>query len=500
MITKYTKKRRAISPVLSVLLMIVVAVAGALVTYAWSMGYLDLTTARAGRAIQIQSVALDTSRQFLTIYVQNVGQGAVNLDSTGETIVYLNGALQPTGALADGVLEEGETIPLTIDLGTPLPSNQDVKIKVAGLQGTAIQTTVYPDTTTSGSGTPVTKYRKQITIGTVTGGSHSDFPVMITVSGDTDIGGSTGGSGGSTDGDHIFFTLDDGTTKLDHEVENFSVSGGAASMVAWVRVPSLTSGTIIYLHYGSEVSGGQENPAGVWNSNYRGVWHLSETGTGLVNEYEDSTQNNNDGQGGGGTTNRVPSKVNGKIGYAQDFEGTDSTPDFINVGSSSSLSITGSITIEAWVWVESWEYEYWHMIVARQYGTSFGDGYLLCLRDGGTGYIMVGSNNANRGTVSTGSWYHLVGVASGSTRRLYLNGVGGTTGSGVTWSLDANPVLIGAGENGAPGTFPIEQFDGKIDEVRISNTVRSSDWVITEYNNQNNPSSFYTLGIEESVT
>jgi flagellin-like protein len=33
MITKYTKKRRAISPVLSVLLMIVVAVAGALVTY-----------------------------------------------------------------------------------------------------------------------------------------------------------------------------------------------------------------------------------------------------------------------------------------------------------------------------------------------------------------------------------------------------------------------------------------------------------------------------------
>ena len=67
MITKYTKKRRAISPVLSVLLMIVVAVAGALVTYAWSMGYLDLTTARAGRAIQIQSVALDTSRQFLTI-------------------------------------------------------------------------------------------------------------------------------------------------------------------------------------------------------------------------------------------------------------------------------------------------------------------------------------------------------------------------------------------------------------------------------------------------
>jgi hypothetical protein len=33
-----------------------------------------------------------------------------------------------------------------------------------------------------------------------------------------------------------------------------------------------------------------------------------------------------------------------------------------------------------------------------------------------------------------------------------------------------------------------------MDEVRISNTVRPSGWITTEYNNQVSPSTFYTLG------
>jgi hypothetical protein len=259
----------------------------------------------------------------------------------------------------------------------------------------------------------------------------------------------------------------------------------------------LTSGTVIFLHYGSDVSGGHQNPTGVWDSNYKAVWHMGESGSGAVGEYEDSSLNGNDGQGGGGTANRVPSQTSGRIGYAQDFEGTNTNPDYIDVGSDSSLDISGSMTIEAWVRVESWQYEYWHMIVARQLGTGFGDGYLLGVNDGGTAYMIVGSNSAYRGGITTATWYHIVGVASGSTRRVYINGVGGSTGGGVTWSLDNNPVLIGSGENSAPGTFPTEQFDGKIDEVRISNTVRSSDWIRTEYNNVNNPG--LISGPEEEV-
>ena len=42
-----------------------------------------------------------------------------------------------------------------------------------------------------------------------------------------------------------------------------------------------------------------------------------------------------------------------------------------------------------------------------------------------------------------------------------------------------------------------EYLDGIIDEVRISNIARSYDWILTEYANQNEPSSFYSIG--ESV-
>ena len=50
------RKAKAISPILAVLMMIVVAVAAGLVTYAWVMGYLSFTTDKAGRGIQIQSL------------------------------------------------------------------------------------------------------------------------------------------------------------------------------------------------------------------------------------------------------------------------------------------------------------------------------------------------------------------------------------------------------------------------------------------------------------
>jgi hypothetical protein len=37
---------------------------------------------------------------------------------------------------------------------------------------------------------------------------------------------------------------------------------------------------------------------------------------------------------------------------------------------------------------------------------------------------------------------------------------------------------------------------GLLDEVRISKTARSAGWIATEYNNQSNPSSFYTVAAQ----
>ena len=76
----YRKIRRnvkAISPIISTLLLIAIAVVASLVAYAWVMGYIGFQTAKTGQAVQIQSVS--DRATVLTVYVQNTGQGTHKL-------------------------------------------------------------------------------------------------------------------------------------------------------------------------------------------------------------------------------------------------------------------------------------------------------------------------------------------------------------------------------------------------------------------------------------
>jgi FlaG/FlaF family flagellin (archaellin) len=150
-LSKLRKDIRAISPVLAVLMMIVIAVAGSLVTYAWVMGYLSFTTAKAGRAIQIQSVA--NSGDDLVVYVQNVGEGTVELDPTGLAIVYVNGGLSPVSAMdpADGLLLQGNTATLTI-AGAAAGPGERTRVKVVSMGGTFTEAASYPGESTGGGG------------------------------------------------------------------------------------------------------------------------------------------------------------------------------------------------------------------------------------------------------------------------------------------------------------------------------------------------------------
>jgi hypothetical protein len=66
----------------------------------------------------------------------------------------------------------------------------------------------------------------------------------------------------------------------------------------------------------------------------------------------------------------------------------------------------------------------------------------------------------------------------------------------TTSSINTNPTVkvLSLGRSGGSGNY----FDGDVDEIRIRSTVSSSDWVSTEYTNQNSPSTFYTVGSEEA--
>jgi hypothetical protein len=133
-------------------MMIVIAVAGSLVTYAWVMGYLSFTTQKAGRAIQIQSIANHENGVDLVVYVQNVGEGTVSLDGTGAALIYVNGGLRPcTIDPADGLLAEGSTATIVV-AGAAGGPGEKVVVRVVALDGTFMEAETYPGESTGGGG------------------------------------------------------------------------------------------------------------------------------------------------------------------------------------------------------------------------------------------------------------------------------------------------------------------------------------------------------------
>lgn len=138
---------RAISPVLAVLMMIAVAIAGSLVVYAWIMGYIDLSTVRSGQAIQIQSVANDNTDTDLLVFVQNVGEGVAQLDE--DDCLYVNGQLVPcviTGVTVSdkmATLNQGETATLRYAEGAAIPGTK-MRVKVVTLLGATAEKSSYP--------------------------------------------------------------------------------------------------------------------------------------------------------------------------------------------------------------------------------------------------------------------------------------------------------------------------------------------------------------------
>ena len=116
--------------------MIAIAVVASLVVYAWVTGYIGNTTGNAGKAIQIQSFASQGGN--LVIYVQNVGQGDVELDK--DQSVYVNSNLVSFTAETQRIpLPVGQTVALLTN--APYTAGTKVNIKVTTTDGTFMTAT-----------------------------------------------------------------------------------------------------------------------------------------------------------------------------------------------------------------------------------------------------------------------------------------------------------------------------------------------------------------------
>ncbi|MEM9325816.1 MAG: DUF2341 domain-containing protein [Bacteroidota bacterium] len=329
-------------------------------------------------------------------------------------------------------------------------------------------------------------YRKKITLdGASIFGSHTDFPALISISSDADLQAGVTNSNGYD----ILFTNGDGTTVLDHELQSFNSSTG--QLVAWVKT-DLTGATNkeIYMYYGNATISADQSTTDTWSAEYGGVWHFEEDPSGSI---LDATSNNHDGTTAGSLTRQL-----GSIGFAYDFPQTSGQEISIPDVTSSSLDITGSLTLSAWVRPETFSAGAFDGIIDKQ------SAYRLFVDNSSgnkPGWRVDNSpsrttaGDTDLGIAVNTDWHLIAGVYDDASNVLRFYFDGAQLGSDIAWTYP--PVATnGDLDFGVEGGGDL--WDGMLDEIRIQNVVRSADWIKTEYFNQNDPASFLTFGPEET--
>lgn len=342
-------------------------------------------------------------------------------------------------------------------------------------------------------------YQKTITIqASKVSGTNTNFPVLISLTDNSLKSTAYGGHVRNTNGYDIVFTLGDCSTILSQQNELYDPTTG--QFVTWVKIPSLpsTSNTMLYMFYGKSSVTTDPSTTAVWDANYLAVYHFN-------NGVADATSN-----GKNLTDNSTSNLTSSKIG---DGRRLNNNP-FVTSASSSlqylrlpnnMFSTVTNFSFEGWVWADttitSWERIF-------DFGKNTTYNMFLCpsIGNSATGIkrfaITTGGNGAEQQVSSTTStsikaWHYFVLTINNSTNTgtLYYDGASNATNTSMT----LRPSSLATDTSNFFGRSQYvadEGLYGNFDEFRISNTVRNANWITTSYNNQNSPSTFFTVSAE----
>lgn len=310
------------------------------------------------------------------------------------------------------------------------------------------------------------------------GGLETNFPVLVQTS---NVIFSTATSGGHmlTAYDLVFSTWSDCHYLLNWDTETVN-NTGSNQMSTWVNIPSLsnTTDTVFYACYGNSAittwQGGSKGSA--WNSKYLAVLHFPSTTT--LNA-SDSTSNSDNG-----TPVNSPTATTGLIGGAASFSGGSD-----KITTANTITNNSNFSLSFWI--------YWRdtsgVEIPYYVGNSGGDGYGPIISNDSCGAgnkldVLIGGSTCGifgaTYVLPTNTWTYIVISYQGF------------------WDEYANGTLVGATGFTGSGNTPSIPFslatplNGILDEVRFSNTVLSTDWITTEYNSQNSPSTFIIFDTE----
>ena len=131
-----TAKRRGVSPVIATLLLIVIAVAAAVLTYIWVTGYMGTLQSQAGaqqvqERIKIEAIDITNNK----VYIRNIGETKVTIaavylinSTTGSTIV--------SNTIVNTELSPGELKDVSLTLSGNVNSGATYIVKAVTAKGT----------------------------------------------------------------------------------------------------------------------------------------------------------------------------------------------------------------------------------------------------------------------------------------------------------------------------------------------------------------------------
>ena len=325
-------------------------------------------------------------------------------------------------------------------------------------------------------------------------GNVTCFPALIRLTHDNfDFSQAQRGGG------DIRFTKTD-NTPIPYEIEGWDPVTEHAEV--WVRIDTVygNNGTqFIVMYWGASASSATavSNGSAVFDTaaskgGFQGVWHMGQAGNTLA---KDATINGYDGTPFNMT---AASAVPGMIGAAQEFDGASS---YIQMSNSSSGKLNfpenGFYSVSAWVNCNTSDFT---QFVA---GKGHEQYYLKFNLSIGWEFVEWKDNSGPQITSSSlpeiKTWKYLVGVRNGTSQKLYVDGtcIDSTIydfpdtvprNSQSDFSIGAYLAYVLTTEVNEGYCF----FNGKIDEVRVSNIILSADWIKLCYMNQKTPDALIT--------
>ena len=313
-----------------------------------------------------------------------------------------------------------------------------------------------------------------------------DFPLYV-----TDTTGDLLGDVQSDGSDITFFS---GTTELYSELIDYDSVTGYCKFYVNVTTISSSSDTTIYMYYGN-LTGDFPlgyNPSQVWDSHFTAVWHL-----------ENLTDSQNYASGNTLTNSGATSGQGGKIGYSYDFTGTSN-----NYMSTATLWDSGLSDYTVTVWFER-DLESSNNCIFNKNQNAYNRvrAWAIASTEPGEPRALVLNNlkedsgvymKITTASVSTSAWnFGGFSVTDGGVGKIQLGETHNQTGTvdvmiaGSTYDFALGAILDGGS--------PEYGYDGRIDEVMISDVARNDSWMNATYHTQNQTSGFLTLGSESTA-